>query len=157
MAIVDFTHPSEARKAFKSLAYSQFKHQPIYLEWAPVDIFLPGAPTLSSAGGEKQPKGGKDESKKQEGGKKAKEQEQEQDEKSSAGSGRTLYVKNLNFKTTEEALKEKMGGGGEVKAVRIVSKPNPKAGKDSKEPARLSMGYGFVEFKRSKDANEALR
>ncbi|EKX44674.1 hypothetical protein GUITHDRAFT_109452 [Guillardia theta CCMP2712] len=157
MAIVDFTHPSEARKAFKSLAYSQFKHQPIYLEWAPVDIFLPGAPTLSSEGGKKQPKAVEEEGKTQEGGKAGK-QEKQQEEKSPEGSGRTLYVKNLNFKTTEEALKGKMeGGGGEVKAVRIVTKPNPKAGKDSKEPSRLSMGYGFVEFKRSKDANEALR
>lgn len=31
--------PSEARGAFKKLAYSRFKGMPLYLEWAPVNVF----------------------------------------------------------------------------------------------------------------------
>lgn len=39
LAIVEFTHAQEARQAFKSLAYKRFKNVPLYLEWAPADIF----------------------------------------------------------------------------------------------------------------------
>uniref|UniRef100_A0A161MZX5 Rna-binding protein 19 n=1 Tax=Triatoma infestans TaxID=30076 RepID=A0A161MZX5_TRIIF len=35
--IVEFLEPSEARIAFKRLAYSKFKYLPLYLEWAPDD------------------------------------------------------------------------------------------------------------------------
>ena len=48
MALVEFDEASEARKAFRQLAYSKFKNQPIYLEWAPVDIF--DAPPAAAAG-----------------------------------------------------------------------------------------------------------
>ena len=48
MALVEFDEASEARKAFRQLAYSKFKNQPIYLEWAPVDIF-DAAPAAAAA------------------------------------------------------------------------------------------------------------
>ena len=38
-ALVEFGERQEARDAFKKLAYRKFKSVPIYLEWAPVDIF----------------------------------------------------------------------------------------------------------------------
>ena len=38
-ALVEFNERQEARDAFKKLAYRKFKNVPIYLEWAPVDIF----------------------------------------------------------------------------------------------------------------------
>ncbi|KAI0235221.1 putative RNA-binding protein 19 [Lamellibrachia satsuma] len=34
-AIVEFLEPSEARNAFRGLAYTKFKYAPLYLEWAP--------------------------------------------------------------------------------------------------------------------------
>jgi len=40
MALVEFIESSVAQRAFKSLAYKKFKHVPLYLEWAPSDIFL---------------------------------------------------------------------------------------------------------------------
>jgi multiple RNA-binding domain-containing protein 1 len=40
LAIVEFMDPSEARNAFTRLAYSKFKHLPLYLEWAPEETFL---------------------------------------------------------------------------------------------------------------------
>ena len=51
MALVEFDEATEARKAFRQLAYSKFKNQPIYLEWAPVDIFdaAPAAAAASTA------------------------------------------------------------------------------------------------------------
>jgi RNA recognition motif-containing protein len=38
-ALVEFSERQEARDAFKKLAYRKFKSLPIYLEWAPVDVF----------------------------------------------------------------------------------------------------------------------
>jgi len=38
-AIVEFGERQMARNAFKKLAYRKFKNVPIYLEWAPVDVF----------------------------------------------------------------------------------------------------------------------
>merc|ERR1719183_1877376 len=35
MALVELAEPTEARKAFKALAYAPFKGQPLFLEWAP--------------------------------------------------------------------------------------------------------------------------
>ena len=37
--LVEFGERQEARDAFKRLAYKKFKTAPLYLEWAPVDIF----------------------------------------------------------------------------------------------------------------------
>lgn len=39
LGIVEFLEPSEARNAFVKLAYTKFKHLPLYLEWAPDDTF----------------------------------------------------------------------------------------------------------------------
>ncbi len=38
-AIVEFLEPSEAKVAFRKLAYSKFRHMPLYLEWAPTNVF----------------------------------------------------------------------------------------------------------------------
>lgn len=38
-ALIEFNERQEARDAFKKLAYRKFKTMPLYLEWAPVDIF----------------------------------------------------------------------------------------------------------------------
>jgi multiple RNA-binding domain-containing protein 1 len=38
-AIIEFGDPSEAKTAFTKLAYTKFKHLPLYLEWAPEDTF----------------------------------------------------------------------------------------------------------------------
>ena len=38
IAIVGFFDPSSAKAAFSKLAYSKFKHVPLYLEWAPASL-----------------------------------------------------------------------------------------------------------------------
>ncbi|KAK0399676.1 hypothetical protein QR680_003156 [Steinernema hermaphroditum] len=37
-AIVEMGNSVDAKKAFASLAYSRFRNQPLYLEWAPLDV-----------------------------------------------------------------------------------------------------------------------
>ena len=75
----------------------------------------------------------------------------------------TLFVKNLNFSTTEEVLRScveaAMGAGGDgnssiaVRSIRIARKP------DAKRPGQppLSMGFGFIEFQRKDDAIKAVK
>lgn len=36
---MEFLDSGEAKKAFRNLAYSRFKSLPLYLEWAPVQVF----------------------------------------------------------------------------------------------------------------------
>ncbi|KAK1893181.1 putative RNA-binding protein 19 [Dissostichus eleginoides] len=43
-AIIEFLESTEAKRAFTRLAYSKFQHIPLYLEWAPVDVFVAGRP-----------------------------------------------------------------------------------------------------------------
>lgn len=55
-AIIEFLEPSEAKAAFRKLAYSKFRHMPLYLEWAPTDVFRTPSQVPSSTS-EKKPMG----------------------------------------------------------------------------------------------------
>ena len=77
--VVEFLSESQAKNAFGKLAYSKFKHLPLYLEWAPVQIFT----------------------------KESDEQNVENEQNPKEESAQfTVYVKNLNFSTQEKALEE---------------------------------------------------
>ena len=39
LVLIEFVESINAKKAFKSLAYTKFKHVPLYLEWAPENCF----------------------------------------------------------------------------------------------------------------------
>ena len=52
LALVEFREAADARRAFKSLAYKRFHAVPLYLEWAPKDIFTAASalPQLGQVG-----------------------------------------------------------------------------------------------------------
>ena len=132
-ALVEFTEPLNARTAFKKLVYTSFKHLPLYLEWAPI-----GALTERQ-----QPLPVKRESKGDEGG---------EVDSSEPGELCTVFVKNVNFSTTDDALKELFSKVGRVKSAGVARKRN------MKEPSKpLSMGFGFVEFERPRNAQKAIK
>ncbi|XP_070255718.1 probable RNA-binding protein 19 [Myotis yumanensis] len=167
-AIVEFLEPLEARKAFRHLAYSKFHHVPLYLEWAPVGVFSSSAPQREEPqdtpvepaekdGAEPEPvpdSETREGEKPTEGGaansslKMEEEEEEEEEEESLPGC--TLFIKNLNFDTTEETLKGVFSKVGAVKSCSISRKKN-KAG------ALLSMGFGFVEYRKPEQAQKALK
>ncbi|XP_036849267.1 probable RNA-binding protein 19 isoform X4 [Manis javanica] len=166
-AIVEFLEPLEARKAFRQLAYSKFHHTPLYLEWAPVGVFSSSAPQKKEprdAPGEPAEKDGMEPEtlpdgetlegeKPTEGGagdSSAKMAEEEAEEEEESLPGCTLFIKNLNFDTTEETLKGVFSKVGMVKSCTISKKKN-KAG------ALLSMGFGFVEYRKPEQAQKALK
>lgn len=74
--------------------------------------------------------------------------EEEENEESLPGC--TLFIKNLHFDTTEETLKGVFSKVGVVKSCSISKKKN-KAG------ALLSMGFGFVEYRKPEQAQKALK
>ena len=127
-ALVEFVEPSHAKQAFSKLAYTSFKHLPLFLEWAPVGVLSDHAPKTTPL------------------------VEQDAEEGEGQGDSVSVFVKNLNFTTTEESLTKLFSRVGEVVSVSIARKKN------TKDPATpLSMGFGFVEFASENLAREAIK
>ena len=118
VAVIEFTDAEHAGNAFQNLSYYELKDEPLYLEWAPLGLV-------------------------QDKQRKANEEMEEMQEAKS----RTLFVKNLNFETTEETIKEAFEKERLGKfTIKIVKKPN-----------KLSSGYGFIEFELAENAMKALK
>ncbi|BES97847.1 RNA recognition motif. (a.k.a. RRM, RBD, or RNP domain) [Nesidiocoris tenuis] len=139
-AIVEFVEASEAKTAFRKLAYSKFKHLPLYLEWAPQCTFEEPKTETGEVG--------KGEEAKEEIDRKppAPEDDIEIEEDTA------LFVKNLNFETTDDDLKKHFESCGKIASVTVARKKDPK-----KPGSWLSMGYGFVHFFLKSSLNEALK
>ncbi|KAL0398082.1 UNVERIFIED_CONTAM: putative RNA-binding protein 19 [Sesamum radiatum] len=134
LALVIFLEPAEARAAFKGLAYKRYKDAPLYLEWAPGNILSQTSPV-----GDNKVVGEHDV--------KRALLEQEVEETTDADvdldriESRSLYVKNLNFKTSDDSVKKHFTEhmkGGKILSIRV--KKHVKNGKN------VSMGFGFIEF-----------
>ncbi|KAM8961985.1 putative RNA-binding protein 19 isoform 2-T2 [Pelodytes ibericus] len=153
-AIVEFLEPTEAKRAFSKLAYTKFQHVPLYLEWAPINVFSspPAQKKTETPVEEKLEKQETEdtESQPQENQKLEADNEEEQDEEDETLPGCTLFVKNLNFTTSEETLKEAFSKVGAVKSCSISRKKD-------KTGSLLSMGFGFVEYRKPEEAQKALR
>uniref|UniRef100_A0A8C1GIB9 RNA binding motif protein 19 n=1 Tax=Cyprinus carpio TaxID=7962 RepID=A0A8C1GIB9_CYPCA len=143
-AIVEFLEPTEAKRALMKLAYTKFQHVPLYLEWAPVAVFI--TPTAPKPEVKKKDTSAEN----NDSAKKEEVEEEEEEEEEQILPGSTLFIKNLNFNTSEEALWETFSKCGVVKSCTI-SKKRDKAGK------LLSMGYGFVQYKTPEAAQKAMR
>ena len=143
--LLEFAEPVEARAAFTRLAYTKFKNAPLYLEWAPDDAFA--KPYV------------KEEEKVEEtaevevvGKEKEKENKDvKQNEEASHEEGATLFVKNLNFQTTDSALAQHFAPCGEVFSASVATK------KDARTKETLSMGFGFITFRLKAAAEKALK
>lgn len=147
--LVKFEDPSEARKAFKKLAYSKFKYLPLYLEWAPENAFKEEEKAKEEkpeSSDEKQEESApKDEPKVVQ-----LNNEDEDDEPPEPNS--TLFMKNLNFDTVESTIKNAFKHLGAIHLIQIARKRNPD---DPKQP--LPLGYGFIQFKMASSAEKALK
>lgn len=174
-AIAEFGERQEARNAFKKLAYRKFKNVPIYLEWAPVDIFE--GDEVEKEKLEKEEAEQKEKSlmdadkkfiendqikktkeaeesldnneKKISNTKKVEKKEEEVDDEEDYEENATIFVKNLNWDTDEDGLDRLFAKIGKCKTTV--------ARKMSQKGEYLSMGYGFVKFQKATHAKEALR
>ncbi|KAL7332167.1 Multiple RNA-binding domain-containing protein 1 [Mucor circinelloides] len=145
IAVVEFLEPSESRNAFKSLAYRRYKDSLIYLEKAPSNLFKdkfvrdPNAATKKQEAAETKPSTAAD-------------LLQASDDTANSDDITTLFVKNLNFSTTAESLRNTFKGITGYRSSRINVKP------DAKNPGKtLSMGFGFIEFDSKSNAEKALK
>ena len=133
------------RRAFQGLAYTKIDRVPLYLEWAPLDVFTraldrsavaaAAAAAAAASARDVDGAGAGDDS-----GAVIEEQ-------------RTLYVKNLNFASTEEGLRAVFSAIGDVRAVMIPRRKRKEGG----EEVLRSMGYGFIEFGSKESALEAIK
>jgi len=146
-ALIDFAEAVEARSAFTKLAYTKFKNAPLYLEWAPDDAFK--QPFVKQEEEEEVLEEVKEPVIKEDESKESKKEEKEEEEGHEEGS--TLFVKNLNFVTIDSDLKEHFESCGEVFSASVATKKDPR----SKEV--LSMGFGFITFKKKAAAEKALK
>ncbi|XP_056131196.1 probable RNA-binding protein 19 [Lampris incognitus] len=144
-AIIEFLEPTEAKRAFTRLAYSKFHHIPLYLEWAPVGVFTTAKPNSDLSNPETQATA-------KDGvvGEVSKEEEDDEEDGEEDVPGATLFIKNLNFSTTEEKLRETFSKCGMVKTCTI-SKKKDRTGK------LLSMGYGFIQYQTAEAAKKAMK
>ncbi|KAK8394725.1 hypothetical protein O3P69_005895 [Scylla paramamosain] len=136
--IVEFLDSGEAKKAFRNLAYSKFKSLPLYLEWAPIQVFKTDFVAKPEETEE-------EDKKKTEVDEITKKEEPSADSHLAPEPDTTVYVKNLNFSTTEDMLKQHFEKIGLIASVLIAKRRGE------------SQGYGFVQFLRKADAKKALR
>jgi multiple RNA-binding domain-containing protein 1 len=144
ISVVEYSHGNDAKRAFRRLAYKRFKAVPLYLEWAPL-ASIQQAPTQQQEAAETATKDSN-----------VAEEPMEEDSVP-AGPTPTIFVKNLNFETTNERLLEFFQKRVKnVRAVRIPQKVAPVQRGNSDNPHMFSMGYGFVEFGAQDAAQKAL-
>lgn len=168
-AVIEFCDPSEARQAFKKLAYSKFKNLPLFLEWAPENTFktsIDGEPLIPK---QEEPNNSKtdvkplttavQETDNDEKNKNDAENDpndvidaEDDDANEEPESNTTLFLRNLNFKTVQDTVYKHFKSLGSIHTVEIAKR------KDPDNPKTLtSLGYGFIQFKKQQTAETALK
>merc|ERR1712157_20270 len=142
LALVEYAYSVDAKNAFRHFSYKRFLNVPLYLEWAPL---LPHAPTDTTKNNEA--------SKEKSNIENASETNvQEEEDENEDGTSHSIFIKNLNFSTTEEQLHNHIQKKvSSIRAVKIPTKILPNNNK------ALSLGYGFVEFPTASAAQEAFQ
>lgn len=178
LALVEFAQPSEARTAFSSLAYREHLGVPLFLEWAPTNVWNPKKEKLDKKRAEKQAEEGKKEEKPKTSkhfacyhdltsleaadiskSKILAQEEEELAEQEIHEAQTTLYVKNLNWDTTEKELEHHFSGRMyKLDPLRKIRRVTIAKKKDMKHEGKLlSLGFGFVEFGSRDEALDAMK
>lgn len=142
IAIVEFDQPDHARSAFSSLAYRKFRDSILYLEKAPKNLFQ-GVQDLSGSR--------LDESAKPQNTKASATELLQSKDNIEWDNRSTLFVRNLNFSTTTDRLREVFQPLEGFMSATVKTKPDPK-----KPGQLLSMGFGFLEFRSKSNSQAAL-
>lgn len=153
--LIKFEDPSEARKAFKKLAYTKFKHLPLYLEWAPEKALK----TEDKAKEEPTERSEKVEEETTTSNTNANEpnaedlkEDDDDEDDSPPEANTTLFIKNLTTETTEATIRDAFKHLGAIHTIQIAKK------KDLKNAGQqIPLGYGFIQFKTNAAAEKALR
>ncbi|EEQ86304.1 pre-rRNA processing protein Mrd1 [Blastomyces dermatitidis ER-3] len=144
IAIVEFVMADECQKAFKGLAYRKLGDSILFLERAPKDLFDENATATRVIA--PPPKVISQTYSTSDIFKATETEEAESPLETS-----TLFVRNLNFSTTNARLTEVFQPLDGFLSARVKTKTDPKRPGET-----LSMGFGFVEFRSSAQARAAL-
>ncbi|EJS41268.1 mrd1p [Saccharomyces arboricola H-6] len=157
IAIIQFRDTTSARAAFTKLSYKRFKDGIIYLEKGPKDCFTKPANSDDLID---------DSSAKEEKPVEIKpslndlmEVNNNSNEESTATQGEdvadgptvSIFIKNLNFSTTNQDLSDRFKVFTGFVVAQVKTKPDPKH-----QGKTLSMGFGFVEFRTKEQANAVI-
>ena len=139
IAIIEYELATQARSAFSALSYRKFKDSVLFLEKAPKDLFsskvaLP-IDAISGSSTSNKPSAA----------------DLFDDLGPQVQNTATLFVRNLNFSTTTERLREVFQPLDGFLSARVKTKLDPK-----KPGQTLSMGFGFLEFRSKSQAQAAL-
>lgn len=170
-ALIEFLEPTEARAAFRKLAYSKFKDLPLYLEWAPENTFKSAATKAIEALPENpfqkteaevaaaMKKNVFDDSRRKEHEEaelKAEEMAalvaEDEDDGTEPEPNTTIFLRNLSFATREPAVRAHFRSSGKIHMVQVAIKKDPD---NPQKP--ISLGYGFIQFKLKEVAEKVLQ
>ncbi|RHZ51536.1 RNA-binding ribosome biosynthesis protein MRD1 [Aspergillus thermomutatus] len=140
IAIIEFARPDEAQNAFKGLAYRKVGDSILFLEKAPTNLFDAISVSQTSVPETKAVSQGFSTA-----------DTFAADDADEPVVTSTLFVKNLNFSTTNEKFTELFKPLDGFVSARIKTKPDPK-----RPGQTLSMGFGFVDFRTKAQAQAAL-
>ena len=162
--MVEYRHPTHAKRPFKKLTYKRIKHVLIYMEWVSMNADVRKVDGNDSPGSVNRGSGsGTDESGQSSHTPEQQQQQQQQqdlstdrqddgeEEQESPGLSFSIYIKNLSFSSTEAQLQELFEQHDvPLRAVKIPMKvvANSRScasTSSSSTPVLLPMGYGFVE------------
>lgn len=155
-ALIEFLEPSEAKAAFRKLAYSKFKELPLYLEWAPENIFK--SPSTKAMNLAELETNNKPTTRPKMFDKPIETiiadepiAEADDDDDTEPELGTTIFLRNLNFSTREPAIREHFRKLGAIHMIQVAMKKDPENPQN-----RITLGYGFIQFKRKAVAERAL-
>ncbi|CBZ50619.1 probable RNA-binding protein 19, related [Neospora caninum Liverpool] len=166
VAIVQYEREKDAEVAFRRLAYRQYKNVPLFLEKAPVNVFVEREEEMQAAR--------KRAAEEVRAAKKRKVKDIEEligndatgDDFEEEVQGVSLFVKNVNFSTSEATLNDVFAGCPGLRRTKLMTKKkaitsnatgSTENGDDPQSAASLSMGYAFVEFDSAANALAACK
>lgn len=152
LAVVEFVEVSSAKRAYASTAYTRMNDAPMYLEW------LPEAAVHSPAGKQNIASVNAPDDRNVQNTMPDAEGE---DAAYGQAPATSVFVKNLNFDTTDvslrtsvlAALEKKPKVKAALRSASVSSRPDPK----NPDGKRLSNGFGFLEFSSPAFAEDAVR
>lgn len=141
IAVMEFANAAQCKAAFGALAYRKVKSSVLFLEKAPKGLFSATATALPE-----------DETAEGISKTSASELKETGNTVPESGESATLFVRNLNFDTNNEQLTDTFKPLDGFISARVKTKTDPK-----KPGQVLSMGFGFLEFRSSTQAQSALK
>lgn len=139
IAIVEYEQATQTRSAFGALSYRKFKDSILFLERAPQNLFASKVTVPVDAVNGKSTSA------------KPSTTDLFEDPDVQVESTATLFVRNLDFSTTSERLREAFEPLDGFLSARVKTRVDPK-----KPGQTLSMGFGFLEFRSKSQAQAAL-